>query len=296
MKTVQRAEAGTGESIELSYCDYGQGQPVILIHGWPLSKEMWEYQLEALVSAGFRVIKYDRRGFGKSSKPWDNYDYDTLADDLNEIIEQLDLNNVVLIGFSMGGGEVVRYLSNHSDRRVAKIVLIGSVTPFLGKADDNQDGVDPSIFQKMIDGIREDRINFLVDFGKQFFGVNLVNHPVSSPLLNYYCLMASDAPSHSTQKCVHSFAFTDFRKDLDNIKVPALVIHGDKDQTVPIEISGKKTAELIHGAQYLVYEGAPHGLFYTHKDRLNEDLIKFIKANNTASASNNRKGAYVNSR
>jgi non-heme chloroperoxidase len=293
MKIIQRAEAGTGESIELSYCDYGQGQPVILIHGWPLSKEMWEYQIEALVSAGLRVIKYDRRGFGKSSKPWDNYDYDTLADDLNEIIEQLDLNNVVLVGFSMGGGEVVRYLSNHSDRRVSKIVLIGSVTPFLGKTDNNPDGVDPSVFQKMIDNIREDRIGFLEDFGKKFFGVNLIKHPVSSAMLNYYCMLASMAPSHSTQKCIKSFAFTDFRKELENIKVPALVIHGDSDQTVPIESSGKLTAQLIHNCQYQVYNGAPHGLFYTHKDQLNEDLLRFIKANNSAASSATRKGAYA---
>jgi non-heme chloroperoxidase len=295
MKTINRADAATGEPIELSYCDYGQGQPVVLIHGWPLSKEMWEYQLHALVGAGLRVIKYDRRGFGKSSKPWDNYDYDTLADDLNDIIEQLDLQNVVLVGFSMGGGEVVRYLSNHGDRRVAKIVLIGSVTPFLGKTDDNQDGVDPSVFQKMIDDIKEDRIGFLEDFGKKFFGVNLIKHPVSSAMLDYYCMLASMAPSHSTQKCIQSFAFTDFRKDLENIKVPALVIHGDSDQNVPIEVSGKLTAQIFHDCRYLVYSGAPHGLFYTHKDQLNEDLIKFIRENNSAPASASRKGAYADS-
>jgi non-heme chloroperoxidase len=295
MKKITREDAVTGITVDLSYSDYGHGQPVILLHGWPLSKEMWEYQLDALVGAGLRVIKYDRRGFGKSSKPWDHYDYDTLADDLYAIIDQLNLKNVVLVGFSMGGGEVVRYLTNHGDRNISKIVLIGSVTPFLGRTAENPEGVDSAIFSAMIEDIQKDRIAFLEEFGKKFFGVNLIKHPVSSAMLNYYCMLASMAPSHSTRQCIHSFAYTDFRKDLEQIKVPALVIHGNSDSVVPIESSGKITAEMIHECQYLVYDGAPHGLFYTHKDQLNEDLVRFIKTNHTATTLTSRRGMYADS-
>jgi non-heme chloroperoxidase len=276
MKYITRTDDSTGEKIQLSYCDYGKGKPVILIHGWPLSKEMWEYQLDDLVNAGLRVIKYDRRGFGKSSKPWDGYDYDTLSADLNAIITELNLSDVTLVGFSMGGGEVVRYLTNYGSNKVAKIVLISAVTPYLSKTDDNPDGVPQEEFDKMLEEIKEDRIAFLDEFGKKFFGVNIVKHPVSSSLLSYYCMLASVASSRSTQQCVKSFAQTDFRGDLENITVPTLVIHGDSDKTVPLESSGKRTAEMIHDCQYLVYNGAPHGLFYTHKERLNQDLVNFI--------------------
>ncbi len=277
MKTITFPNSITGEDIQLSYNDYGSGRPVVLIHGWPLSKEMWEYQLEPLVEAGLRVVKYDRRGFGKSSKPWDGYDYDTLAADLDQLMTQLDLRDAVLVGFSMGGGEVVRYLTNHGSKRVSKVVLISSVTPFLAQGPGNEAGADPAIFEKMIEEIREDRPMFLEEFGKKFFGVSMLSHPVSSALLNYYANLAAVAPNRATRLCVKSFAFTDFREDLMNIEVQALIIHGDSDQTVPIEVSGKRSAEMIKNNQYLVYSGAPHGLFYTHKDQLNQDLISFIK-------------------
>ena len=276
MKTIKFANRTSGEDIEISYNDYGSGRPVVLIHGWPLSKEMWEYQIEALVNAGYRVVKYDRRGFGKSAKPWDGYDYDTLAGDLNELLTQLDLRDAVLVGFSMGGGEVVRYLTNHGSDRVSKIALISAVTPFLGKTADNPDGVDTAIFEEMLAKIREDRPAFLASFGKQFFGVNLLNHPVSEEMLQYSSMLASHAPQRATLECVKSFGYTDFRDDVKKITLPALIIHGSKDQTVPIEASGKRTAEMIPGAKYLVYDGAPHGLYFTNKDQLNADLIDFI--------------------
>ncbi|MEO6069214.1 MAG: alpha/beta hydrolase [Chitinophagaceae bacterium] len=279
MKSITTKDAKTGEEINIAYSDYGKGKPVVLIHGWPLSREMWEYQLNDLVGAGLRVVKYDRRGFGKSSKPWDGYDYDSLAADLNALMENLDLKEATLVGFSMGGGEVVRYLTNHGASRVSRIVLISSVTPYLLQTDDNPEGVDGGVFADMMDKMKEDRIGFLDDFGKTFFGVSMLSHPVSAPLLEYYRMLASFASNRSTEQCAVSFAETDFRKDVAAITVPTLIIHGDADHTVPIDASGDRTAKMIEGAEYKVYEGAPHGLFYTHKDQLNADLVSFITGN-----------------
>ena len=285
MKFITTKDKTTGEDIQLSYCDYGQGKPVVLIHGWPLSKEMWEYQLGDLVNAGLRVIKYDRRGFGKSTKTWDGYDYDSLTDDLHAILEELDLKDATLVGFSMGGGEAVRYLSRYGSDRVSKLVLVSAVTPFLLKTADNPDGVDESVFADMMTKMKEDRIGFLDSFGKQFFSVNIINHPVSTPLLEYYRMLASHASARSTQQCAIAFSQTDFREDVKSINVPTLIIHGNSDKTVPIESSGDRTAKMIPSAQYLVYDGAPHGLFYTHKEKLNSDLISFVNASQNVSVS-----------
>ncbi|RDC64915.1 alpha/beta fold hydrolase [Adhaeribacter pallidiroseus] len=276
MNFILNKNVSTGEEIKIAYADYGSGRPVVLIHGWPLSKDMWEYQVGPLVESGHRVIQYDRRGFGHSEKPWSGYDYDSLTSDLHALIEELDLNDAVLVGFSMGGGEVVRYLSRYGSSRVSKIVLVSAVTPYLGKTEDNPDGVDQSVFAEMLTQIKEDRIGFLDSFGKKFFGVNLINHPVSAPLLDYYRMLASVASPRATEQCAIAFAQTDFRQDVQAISVPTLIIHGDADQTVPIEASGNRTASMIPAAQYLVYEGAPHGLFYTHKERLNQDILQFI--------------------
>ena len=276
MQFIKRKDPLTGEEVSLSYKDYGKGKPIVLIHGWPLSKDMWEYQIDDLVEAGYRVVKYDRRGFGKSSKPWSDYDYNTLTDDLHAIIEQLDLRDVTLAGFSMGGGEAVRYVSKYGTDRVSKIALISAVTPFMLKTEDNPDGVDQEVFDGMKEKILEDRIGFLDDFGKDFFGVSLINHPVSTPLLEYYRNLASVALPRATVKCAEAFASTDFREDLKKIKIPTLIIHGDADKTVPIASSGNLTFQMIPHARYLVYEGAPHGLFYTNKKELNRDLIEFL--------------------
>ncbi|WP_121354671.1 alpha/beta fold hydrolase [Flavisolibacter nicotianae] len=282
MKYITAKDSATGEDVQISYKDYGKGRPVVLIHGWPLSKDMWEYQIDDLVNAGLRVIKYDRRGFGKSDKPWDGYDYDTLTEDLHALMESLDLRNAVLVGFSMGGGEVARYISRYGTDRVSKIVLVSSVLPYLAKANDNPDGVDQSIFAEMMEQMTEDRIAFLDDFGKKFFGVTLLSKPVSAPLLDYYRSLAAVALPRATQQCALSFANTDFRADVERITLPTLIIHGDADQSVPIEASSHRTAEMIPNAQYKVYEGAPHGLFYTHRKKLNEDLIAFSLENANA--------------
>ncbi len=268
----------TATNVKLYVKDYGNGNPVILIHGWPLSNEMWEYQIENLVSNNYRVITYDRRGFGKSSQPWNGYDYDTLTDDLKAIIDQLNLTNITLVGFSMGGGEVVRYFSRHAGANVVKVVLISSVVPYLAESEDNPEGRSPEKNEATQLAIKEDRIAFLEDFGKNFFGVNFINNAISNPLLEYYRMLASFASPHASLECAKSFSNADFRQEVLTIKVPTLIIHGNADKIVPIEISSEKTADLIVDNKYIIYDDAPHGLFYTDKDKLNSDLIEFLES------------------
>ncbi|MCD0475377.1 alpha/beta hydrolase [Flavobacterium sp. EDS] len=268
----------TAPNVKLYVKDYGQGKPVILIHGWPLSNEMWEYQIDFLVQNNYRVIAYDRRGFGKSSQPWDGYDYDSLTDDLNEIIEQLELEDATLVGFSMGGGEVVRYFSRHGGKRVTKAALISSIIPFLLKTDDNPDGHPKEKSEATATAIKEDRIEFLDNFGKTFFGVTIINRPLSTSLLEYYKMLCTFASPRATLKCAESFSTTDFRDELDSINVPTLIIHGDADKIVPIDLTSKKAAESIQNNTYIIYEGEPHGLFYTERDRLNSDLLNFLNS------------------
>jgi pimeloyl-ACP methyl ester carboxylesterase len=276
MKFIETKDQLSGETIKLSYEDYGQGKPVVLIHGWPLSKEMWEYQLDELVAAGLRVITYDRRGFGQSDKPWNGYDYDSLTDDLRAVIVNLNLEDVTLVGFSMGGGEAARYFTRYQGERVNKVVLISSVVPSMLKTDENPEGVPEEMFAELLQQANKDRIDFLDTFGKHFFSVNLISRPVSSPLLDYYRMLASLASPRATKQCMRSFAFTDFTTDAKAINVPTLIIHGDDDKTVPIGSTSKKTADLIANNQYTVYSGAPHGLFYTEREKLNRDLVTFL--------------------
>jgi len=274
----------TAPDVKLFYQDWGTGNPVVFIHGWPLSHEMWEYQMTELPTQGLRCIAYDRRGFGKSSTPWEPYDYDTLAADLKAVLDELDLRNVTLVGFSMGGGEVVRYLSRYGSDRVAKAVLLGAVTPFMLKTADNPTGVDPSVFEGMLEKIKNDRPAFLESFALQFFGVSMLKHPVSQSLLDWNQTLALLGSPKATLDCVHSFAKTDFRADMARVTVPTLIIHGDNDQVVPIQASGELSARMIPGAQYIVYEGAPHGFYYTEREKLNRDLLAFIHQPATASA------------
>lgn len=268
----------TAPNVTLYVKDYGEGKPVILIHGWPLSNEMWEYQMEHLISNGFRVIAYDRRGFGKSSQPYSGYDYDTLTSDLKEIISQLELKEVTLVGFSMGGGEVVRYFSKYNGENVSKAVLIGSVTPFRLKTEDNPHGKSAEDNAETAKAINNDRIGFLDGFGKNFFGKSLLNDPISDPLLEYYRMLCSFASPKATLECANTFSITDFREEMYSVNVPTLIIHGDNDKIVDIEISSKKSAALIPNNKFIIYEDAPHGLFYTDKERLNEDLVAFLNS------------------
>jgi non-heme chloroperoxidase len=272
IKTIPDA---TGHTVNLFYEDLGMGNPVVFIHGWPLNHEMWEYQLSELPMQNMRCIAYDRRGFGKSDRPLKNYDYDTLADDLKSLLDQLELTNVTLVGFSMGGGEIARYIGKYGTERIEKVVLISAVTPYMLKTDDNPEGADKSAFDEMVQKISEDRPAFFTAFGKKFYGVDLFHQPVSQPMLDWnqsLCMMSSAV---ATMDCVRSFSETDFRKDVLKIKVPTLIIHGDADNIVPVT-AGKRTSALLTHATYIEYEGAPHGLFITDKERLNADLIYFI--------------------
>ncbi|MFC0338688.1 peroxiredoxin [Kushneria avicenniae] len=264
-------------AIDLYYQDCGQGPAVVLIHGWPLSHRMWEYQINALTDAGYRCIAYDRRGFGDSEKPWHGYDYDTLADDLAGLLEHLDIDDATLVGFSMGGGEVARYLGRHGSKRVRGAVLVGAVPPFMLKTDDNPEGVDQSIFDDMLANVKKDRPGFLGGFGKLF-----VNHEGRAPtlsdeLLAYNQSIANLASPRATQECIKAFGFTDFRRDLETIDVPTLVIHGDDDQIVPLAASGQRSSEMIRNARLEIVKDGPHGLNFTHAQELNTLLIDFLE-------------------
>ena len=256
--------------------DWGHGRPIVMVHGWPLNADMWEYNARVLAEAGHRVVTYDRRGFGRSEQPWSGYDYDTLAGDLGAVIEALDLRDVGLVGFSMGGGEVVRYIARGHGGRVAKAVLVAAVTPFLLKTADNPDGVDRSVFDGMIEKLSADRPGFLAAFGKTFFGAGLLNFSVSSEILQWAGDLALQGSPKATLDCVRAFSETDFREDCARVDVPTLIIHGDADQTVPIAASARKTVGLIKGATLVEYAGAPHALMYTARDRLNQDLLRFM--------------------
>ncbi len=269
--------ATTTDKTKLYIKDWGTGQPVILLHGWPLSADSWDDQALALASAGYQAIAYDRRGFGRSSQPWSGYDYDTLADDLAAVIEQTGAKDAVLIGFSMGGGEVARYMSRHAGKSVVKAALVSSVVPFMLKTSDNPKGTEQAVFDKMIQGIKEDRPKFFAGFFKDFYGVGMLSSPVSDEFLQASCNVAMQASLKATLECVKSFATTDFRPDLAAFSVPTLVIHGTSDQTVPIDAAGRAAAKGIGNATLIEYDGAPHGLFATEKERLTKDLLAFIQ-------------------
>lgn len=276
MKFIESKQTD-GTTVNLYYEDLGKGKPIVLIHGWPLDHQMWDYQAAALTDAGYRVISYDRRGFGKSDKPLTGYDYDTLSDDLKALMDQLQLEGAVLVGFSMAGGEVVKYFSRHGGKGITKAVLVSSIAPFMLQTDDNPDGVPKEMIDGIGKAIQKERAAFLGDFGKQFYGISLLNKPVSEQQLTYDLTVAMQATLKSTLGCAVAFSSTDLREDIRAINVPTLVIHGDKDQTVPIKATGEQAAAMIPGAKYIVYEGEPHGLFLTAKDRLNADLISFIE-------------------
>ena len=276
MAYIKAGEDTAGNPINIFYEDWGQGAPVVLIHGWPLDHTMWEHQAVALAKAGKRVIAYDRRGFGRSSRPWGSYDYDTLASDLNALLTELDLTGVTLVGFSMGGGEIARYIGNYGQERLARVAFVSAVTPYMLQTGDNPDGVPQKVFDGMHEGSLKDRFAFLESFAKDFYGQSLISHPVSQAVLNWNQTVTTLAAPNATDDCVTSFSSTDFRDDLKKVTVPTLVIHGDKDQTVPFPVSGERTAKMVAGAELKVYEGAPHGLFFTEKDKLTADLLAFM--------------------
>ena len=266
------------EQVDIFYEDYGSGQPVILIHGWPLSRKSWEQQVWKIVEEGFRCIAYDRRGFGTSSSPWGEYDYSALAGDLNAIIEELDLKDAIIVGFSMGGGEVVRYLTDYGSSRIAKAALISSIIPLVKQKSDNPDGVPEDALNGIIVALQKDRVGFLKEFSKGFYNYDEnKGERVSEAQLDYDFTIASFASPRATIQTALSWMHTDFRSELKNVTVPTLIVHGDADATVPIETSAKQAAEGIKYSTYEVIKGAPHGLNVTHPDELNKILISFLK-------------------
>ncbi|WP_379963508.1 alpha/beta fold hydrolase [Epilithonimonas sp. UC225_85] len=265
------------KNYSIYYEDHGQGQPVILIHGWPLSGKSWELQVPALLEAGYRVITYDRKGFGKSQPTLDRYDYNSLTEDLLELITQLDLQNVVLVGFSMGGGEVVRFLTNYGSDNVDKVALISSIIPVVKQKDDNPDGVPQEKLDTILESVKTDRVTFLESFHKDFYNYGLLSQSVSQAQLNYDWSIASQASPIATLKSAESWANTDFRPELQNVTVPTLIVHGDDDKVVPIATAGEQAAKGIANNQYYVISGAPHGLNVTNADELNQILINFLR-------------------
>ena len=268
----------TRDGTDLFVKDWGQGRPVILMHGWPLNADSWDAQAMALGEAGFRAIAYDRRGFGRSGQPWTGYEYDTLADDLADVMAATGAtSDATIVGFSMGGGEVARYMSRHGGKGVIAAGLIASVVPYLLKTKDNKDGAPESVFQGMIEGIQADRPAFFRrTFTPMFYGQGYIKHPVSDDVLDWSTSMALMAGLKPTIACVNAFGHTDFRPDLPAITVPTLIVHGTSDQTVPIDPSARAAAAGIKQAQLVEYDGAPHGLNVTHSDRLTKDMLTFL--------------------
>jgi non-heme chloroperoxidase len=262
--------------IDLYYEDYGSGKPVVLIHGWPLSGESWEKQVPALLAAGRRVITYDRRGFGRSSRPGAGYDYDTFALDLHKLMTKLDLRDAALAGFSMGGGEVARYLGRYGEERVSAAVFISAVPPFLLKTPENPEGVDGKVFAGIEGALAADRPAFLAKFLKDFYNFDLLGGKlVSEEALRGNWNVAAGASPAGTLACVGAWG-EDFRGDLTAVSVPTLVIHGDADRILPISATGLRTHKAVKGARLAVIKDRPHGLTWTHAERVNRELAEFL--------------------
>ncbi len=275
MPHLKTTSAATSANIH--YQDYGTGRPVVLIHGWPLSHAAWEPQTSALIDAGFRVVKYCRRGFGQSSAPWDGYDYDALAADLNDLMEHLDLKDATIVGFSMGGGEVVRYCTKYGTGRLKQCALISSIIPLVPQKDDNPDGVPQKALEEIMGKLRSDRVGYLTEFTHNFYNYDDNKDKVSKEQLHYDWNIAAHASPRATIKTAEAWGGTDFRPECKNVTVPTLIVHGSADNVVPIATAGDQAAKMIPNNKYHVVKDAPHGLSVTHREELNRVLIDFLK-------------------
>jgi non-heme chloroperoxidase len=262
--------------IRLYYEDHGSGRPVVLIHGWPLSGASWERQVDALLDGNYRVITYDRRGFGKSSQPADGYDYDTLAKDTYQLLEDLDLKDVTLVGFSMGGGEVARYLGKYNNGRVTRCCFMSSIAPALRKSGSNPEGVDSSVFEGIVGQIEKDRFAFLESFLANFYDADKLKDRISPAAIHASFNIASGSSYQGFLNCVDAW-LEDFRDDIKQIKIPTLVIHGDADRILPIAATGERMPKLIPTAKLHVIKDGPHGLNWTHAAEVNKILLEFLK-------------------
>ena len=271
--TIGKENSG---NIDIYYEDHGSGKPIILIHGWPVSGASWEKQVTVLLDAGYRVITYDRRGFGFSSKTWSGYDYDTLAEDLHKLILKLDLRDATIVGFSMGGGEVARYLGNYGPERVKKAVFISAVPPFLVNTPDNPAGVDKALFNQIQAGLVADRPAFLTQFFANFYNADLLKGKlISEQAMQLAWNIAVEASPRATYECVTAW-LTDFRGDLTRITIPTLVIHGDADRICPFPVTGKRIHDAVKSSKLVVIKEGPHGLIWTHAGEVNEALVEFL--------------------
>lgn len=275
-KTVNSITVKDGTVIHFK--DWGTGTPVVFSHGWPLSGDAWEDQMMFLASHGYRVIAHDRRGHGLSSQPWQGNNMDTYADDLAALLDALDIKGATLVGHSTGGGEVAHYIGRHGEKRVAKAVLVGAVPPQMVQSPTNPGGLPMSVFDGIRAGVLADRSQFFKDLSGPFYGANRPGNKVTQGQRDTFWLQGMQCGIKNAYDCIKEFSEVDYTADLKKITVPTLVVHGSDDQIVPIDASGKASAKIIKNAKLIIYEGAPHGLPTTHKDRLNEDLLAFIKS------------------
>lgn len=268
----------THDGTKIFYKDWGTGQPVVFSHGWPLTADAWDDQLFLLARNGFRAIAHDRRGHGRSSQPFHGNDMDTYADDFAAVMEALDLKNAILVGHSTGGGEVTRYIGRHGTRRVAKVLLLSAIPPLMLRTPSNPEGLPKEVFDQIRGGIANDRSQYYKELGKAFFGANRQGSKVSQGVLDQFWLLSMTVGLVGAYECIKAFSETDLTEDLTKFDKPTLIIHGDDDQIVPIQASAKLSSKLVKGATLKVYPGAPHGLFQTHREQFNADLLNFVKS------------------
>ncbi|MFE6389126.1 alpha/beta fold hydrolase [Nocardiopsis dassonvillei] len=270
----------TRDGVEIFYKDWGSGRPVVFIHGWPLNADAWEDQMKWVADNGFRGLAHDRRGHGRSGQPWSGYDFDTFADDLNDLMNHLDLQDVTLVAHSMGGGELARYIGRHGTRRVRQAVLLSAVPPIMVRSDTNTEGVPEEVLTGIKDGIIRERSQFWRETAEGFFGANRPGNKVTQGNKDAFWFMAMHQSIEAGVRCVDAFGYTDFTDDLRRFDVPTLVVHGDDDQVVPIDATGRKSARIIPDATLKVYEGGSHGIALVpgDKERFNQDLLEFLKS------------------
>jgi non-heme chloroperoxidase len=274
----------TRDGTQLYYKDWGAGQPIVFSHGWPLSSDAFEDQMNSLANQGYRCIAHDRRGHGRSSQPWSGNDLDTYADDLFELVQHLNLTNAIHVGHSTGGGEVARYIGRHGTKRVAKAVLISAIPPLMLKTPNNPAGLPMEVFDQLRAAVQADRSQFFEDLSAPFYGANRPGNKVSDGLRRSFWLQGMMCGFPGSYQCIKAFSETDCTEDLKKFDMPTLILHGDDDQIVPIVASAMLSSKIVKGSEFKIYKGAPHGMCSTLKDEINNDLLSFVKKQSVSKA------------